>query len=179
MNGPVDIFVESWSPRVLAGHGADGSRIEISRSPVPTSSAALDAPILVDHSGSMNSIVRQGERGETTTHELVISGLRTLSPCLRRGDVLDLWEFDSTPRNIGKAAAGDDPGALAALAQHLTPPQGGTEIGLALETVLSTSEAGSTDGNSHALDVHKLARRGKRIEVAGISAIAAAAEDSG
>jgi len=168
MNGPIDISVENWSPRVLAGRGADGSRIELSLSPAPASSAALDVAILVDHSGSMNSKVRKGERGETTTHELVISGLHTLSPILRRGDVIDVWEFDSTPRHVGKAA-GDHPGALRALAGRLTPPQGGTEIGLALETVLSTADAGSilliTDGNSHALDVHKLAGRGKRISV--------------
>jgi hypothetical protein len=168
MNGPIDILVESLKPRVLRGRGSDGSHIELGLSPAPASSAALDVAILVDHSGSMNSIVRQGERGETTTHELVISGLQTLSPVLRRGDVIDLWEFDSTPRHIGKAA-GDHPGELAALAQRLSPPQGGTEIGLALEKVLSTSEAGSvlliTDGNSYALDVHRLARRGKRISV--------------
>jgi hypothetical protein len=168
MNGPIDISVDNWSPGVLAGRGADGSRIELNLSPAPVSSAALDVAILVDHSGSMNSKVRKGERGETTTHELVISGLHTLSPILRRGDVIDVWEFDSTPRHVGNVT-GDHPGALKALAGRLTPPQGGTEIGLALETVLSTSEAGSilliTDGNSHALDVHKLAGRGKRISV--------------
>jgi hypothetical protein len=168
MNVPIDISIESWTPRVLAGRGADGSRIELNLSPAPVSSAALDIAVLVDHSGSMNSKVRKGERGETTTHELVISGLHTLSPTLRRGDVIDVWEFDSTPRHVGKAA-GDHPGALKTIAGRLTPPQGGTEIGQALETVLSTSEAGSilliTDGNSHALDVHKLAGRGKRISV--------------
>src|ERR1700751_3799380 len=59
--------------------------------------------------------------------------------------------------------------AGAGLSRRFNPPDGGTEIGRALETVIAKSNAPDilmlTDGKSHALDVQSLARSGRRITV--------------
>lgn len=178
MNRPIDVSVSAWTPRQITGRTVDGSLLELLLTPALSSSDSLDVAILVDHSGSMGA--PEGELfkrlGGTSTHERVVAGLRSLSQKLNSRDSVDLWEFNTAPNHVGRvqrsgfrALGGLRGNSLATLADRLSKPSGGTEIGTALETVLSRSEAHSilliTDGKSHALKAHDLARWNKRISV--------------
>jgi hypothetical protein len=97
---------------------------------------------------------------------------------LGEADIVDLWEFDTQLVHIGSS---HDTAEVVPLKRHgrqrllaliarLTGPAGGTEIGAALSGTIAASDARDvlliTDGKSHALDVQKLARMGRRITVA-------------
>src|SRR5262249_62052287 len=83
------------------------------------------------------------------------------------GYAMDLWPFNTPSHHVGsldgETAAGSAPSRL------FSPPDGGTEIGMALETLIAKSNARDilllTDGKSHALDVQSLARSGRRFAV--------------
>jgi hypothetical protein len=85
---------------------------------------------------------------------------------LLAADRVVFWEFSSEARMQGTAAGGD--GVRRAIA-GLSEPDGGTEIGLAIDAVLAGREGADvlivTDGKSHALDIHAAARRGARFTV--------------
>jgi hypothetical protein len=136
----------------------------------------LNVAVLIDHSGSMGSVCSGQSRG-VTTHEAIVSGLKSIAQHLGEADVIDLWEFDDSLAHVGSShdAAGKSPGKghwrerLLTLIARLTGPRGGTEIGAALSGTIAASSACDilliTDGKSHALDVQKLARAGRRITV--------------
>jgi hypothetical protein len=167
MNKPIDLTVAEWQPVPLLSRTAAGEEIKLELSPAASQSAALSLAILVDHSGSMEDGVSQGEIGATTVHGLVISALKVLSGQLGKNDYIDLWEFSNFASHIGISSGNQPP--LPALIKKLSPPDGGTEINGSLSKVLGTTKADSvlliTDGKSHALDVQALAGRGKRISV--------------
>jgi hypothetical protein len=184
MNQPIDLVVAPWIPRVLCGRTAKGNCLNLLIRPAETSSSPLDIAILVDHSGSMgglvNPLVPQNSllqrMSGPTTHDRVVRALTALSSALKTQDRIDLWEFDTASKHIGsigwteqRRGFGLLRKSLASLATKLTKPRGGTEIGRALEDVIAKSSASSilliTDGKSHALDVHRLAGKGKRISV--------------
>lgn len=115
-----------------------------------------------------------------TKHQAVIKGLTTLAGRLRKGDTIDLWEFDDRLGHVGSTH--DErphwriqrhdwsPGAaFESLVRGLHNPGGGTEIGNAVAGVLSKSLVRDvlliTDGKSYALAVQKLAQFGRRIAV--------------
>ena len=167
MNQPIDLTVGSWQPSRLTTRTASGAGIELELSPAPVLSPALNLAILVDHSGSMDEAVGDGEMGRKTVHDLVVSALNGLSTQLASEDFIDLWEFSHEARRIGQSVRNQPP--LASLVRKLSAPEGGTEINESLLAVLGATKANSilliTDGRSHNLDVQALARRGKRISV--------------
>lgn len=178
LNRPIDLVVGGWQPRALKGIAADGRQVSLFLEPVTNQSSCLDVAILIDHSGSMNEMASTGAHS-LTKHALAVAALRALSDRLQRSDVLDLWEFDNTPNHIGSTAEdvggfewpwrNSTGGRLRSLVDRLAGPQGGTEIGRALLTAIEQSKARDilviTDGKSHALDVHAMARKGHRISV--------------
>jgi len=175
LDAPIDLEVTGWSPRDLTGRAADGRTVRFRIEPTPAGEASLNAAILVDHSGSMDEVCTSASRAGTK-HKVVVNALRKIAATLTPSDLIDLWEFDDEADFVGSTrpgARGGQPGThtgdLAKLARALHGPCGGTEIGGALENVLSGSESRDllliTDGKSYELDVQALARRGRRISV--------------
>jgi hypothetical protein len=174
LNRPIELAVSGQASRTLKGALANESVVEVTFEPVPVSDARLDLAILVDRSGSMDQL--STSEGEMTKHDAVVRAVARLEDELRERDCLDLWEFSSSARRVGirrGRADADSPkirkGRSAHLADELTEPAGGTEIGAALDQLISQSSTPNilliTDGKSHALDVHALARKQRRISV--------------
>jgi hypothetical protein len=161
LNAPIDIVVTGWSPRALRGIAADGRHVTLDIVPCEPGSGDLDLAVLVDRSGSMSDLATGGgESFGDTKHEVIVRALRRVSRTVRPSDRTDLWEFDSHSSLIG------DAGGLPAAVERLGEPRGGTEIGLALSSVLAGRATRDviliTDGKSHALDVQALACSGRR-----------------
>jgi len=179
LNAPIDLEVAASLHCNLSGAAGDGGRVELEITPLPEERDSLDLAVLVDRSGSMGEacVVRPQS---TTKHDAVIQGLTALAARLRKGDTIDLWEFDDSLGHIGSTRDerphgrsqphdGRPAAAFEQLVRRLHQPGGGTQIGGALEGVLSKSGARDvllvTDGKSYALDIQKLARFGRRIAV--------------
>jgi hypothetical protein len=175
LNAPIDLVVTGWTPRDLLGRAADGRAVTLRIEPDAASDAALNAALVVDHSGSMSEIC-SGESGAASKHQAVISALHGIAENLGAADVIDLWEFNNVPRHVGSTrertgllGQSSPSRSLAKLARQLAGPSGGTEIGSALDAIVAESTARDvllvTDGKSHALDVQALARTGRRFTV--------------
>ena len=178
LDAPIDLVVTGWTPRDLHGRAADGREVILRVEPEKAGNANLDVALLIDHSGSMNEPC-SGDDLRITKHEAVVSGLRSVARHLQAGDAIDVWEFDNSPTSIGstRTASGtprlDSPEALSpgehllTLLDRLSGPSGGTEINVAMLEAVANSSARDlmlvTDGKSHALNVHDLARLGRRV----------------
>jgi hypothetical protein len=148
---------------------ADGRAVELAIEPEAASGETFDGVLLLDSSGSMDEPAtgRDGDRARSPTkHEVALHGLRCIAADLRPSDQLDIWEFNNQPRHLGSGVGAAAVGSLVSL---LRPPADGTELGRAMAAVLEQREDADvllvTDGKSHALDVHALARRGARFTV--------------
>jgi hypothetical protein len=167
-DAPVELAVVGGRPRTLQGLGADGEGIALSIAPAGPGDLTLDAAILLDRSGSMEAAACFGRRA-ITIHGAAVAALAEIGRDLRDDDAVDLWEFSDAPSPV--AADPRDPlptsARFRAALDRLSAPDGGTEIGRALEAVLAARPRRDilvvTDGRSHALDVHALARSGRRI----------------
>jgi hypothetical protein len=173
LNAPIDIAVTGAAAQELRGAAADGREVVLRISPHRAGAMPLNVAVIVDHSGSMDEAC-SGRAGRFTKHEAVIAGLRSVAECLGEADAVDLWEFDDWLAHVGSShdpASPDKRGRrhLLSLIARLTQPHGGTNIGAALSGVIAASDARDilliTDGKSHALDVHDLARKGRRVTV--------------
>ena len=164
LNRPIDLSMEAPSRSTSAGRAADGRSIALSIVAEPESDHAIAAAILVDRSGSMAE--RCSADAATTKHGAVVAGLRSVSCLLRSADQIDLFEFNQACQALGKATTA---GGFEELLWHLGGPQGGTEIGGALQEAIDRSPAKNvlivTDGKSYALDAMALARTGRRFSV--------------
>ena len=169
LDRPIDLFVTGASPQTLHGKAADGREVVMSIRPQASVDRGLDVALLLDVSGSMGSASTSRGQGRTK-HQAMVDGLAAIAGRLGEADAVDLWSFNDTLRHVGSTGSGSRPGqALSALVGRLAAPQGGTEIGQALAGVIAQSMARDlllvTDGKSHALDVQKLARAGRRVTV--------------
>ena len=162
LDRPVVISVTGAIMKPLVGRGADGQRVELTVSPLGSGDAALSAAFLFDRSGSMNEPVMVDGRRATSwavAREALQVGLAATA---RPGDCVSLWQFDDRAERIGQAEGG----ASVELVKKIGEPRGGTEIGCAVALALDDFAEDVvlvTDGRSYALDVQKLAARGKRI----------------
>jgi hypothetical protein len=165
LDAPIDLAVSAIVPRELRGRAADGREVELRIEPSASGEAALDTAILIDHSGSMGELCAID--CADTKHQAVLRGLDAIGQHIGPADLIDLWEFNDHVGHVGLTATGAE--GLCTLARHLHGPSGGTEIGGALERVMAEASTHDillvTDGKSHALDVHALARSGRRIGV--------------
>lgn len=172
LNAPIDLAVTQVESQELRGLAGDGREVVLRVSPCQDGDSALNVAIVVDHSGSMDEVC-SGRTGRTTKHEAVIRGLRSMAQGLSEDDIIDLWEFDDQLAHVGSSREAGSPKRarqrLLSLIARLTRPEGGTEIGAALSGTIAASKARDilliTDGKSYALDVHELARKGRRITV--------------
>jgi hypothetical protein len=162
LDRPIVVELQGWRPAQLFGRSADGGGVSLWFEQSPGGTAPVSAAVLVDHSGSMNEPCAAA--GGLSKHSAVLIGLSEAAG-LGEADRLSLWEFHSHPREVGAA---DGPG-WRALVRQLSAPAGGTEIDGAIGAVLANGAPADvllvTDGKSHALDVHALARRGTRFTV--------------
>ncbi|MGI4941156.1 MAG: VIT domain-containing protein [Janthinobacterium lividum] len=166
LDRPIELDVVGWHPRTLRGVAADGRTVLLDVMPLPAGQGALRADLLLDESGSMHQAARFGE-GRATGWQEMIRGLVTAGEAvLGPEDQLQAWAFANRPRQIYRGP-GD---GLAPALRRVRHGSGGTEVGLALDTVLASPFCANellvvTDGRSHALDVQRLARQGRRISV--------------
>jgi hypothetical protein len=179
LNRPIDLAVLGWQVRSLHGLGADGRHITLKVEGVPNEDAPVEVAIVADRSGSMAEPL-SGEYRRLTKHYALLRGLRALARAAMAHDFFDLWQFndgldhagsslDCRDQDVEDHAKPDSEQALLSLVNRLGRPEGGTEIGEALEEVMAQSHARDilliTDGKSYAIDVHELARAGRRITV--------------
>ncbi len=134
--------------------------------PLPAGQAALRADLLLDESGSMHQPAGVGEGRGTGWQEMIRGLVAAGEAVLGPEDELQAWAFANRPRPIYRGP-GD---GLAPALRRVRPGSGGTEVGLALDTALASPFRADellvvTDGRSHALDVQRLARQGRRISV--------------
>ena len=167
-NAPIDLEVTGWSRGKLAGRAADGREVSLAIQPATAGEESLDAAVLVDHSGSMQSGCDGFSEHSLSKSEVVRRSLASLAGRLREGDRLALWEFDHDCRPVGSGQP-VGPSGFAPLVQRLSGPAGGTEIGAALDAIDSVDARDVlliTDGMSYALDVQRHALAGRRVFVA-------------
>lgn len=163
LDAPIELEIAGLTTLSADGVAADGRRVRVSLTLDIGGDAAIDAAILIDRSGSMGDAL-SSELSTPTKHVAVVAGLTQAAGALRPRDRAELWEFDNSTERVG----GRDTSLVEAIGE-LGEPRGGTEIGSALNTVVSGSSAGDiilvTDGLSHALDVQALANSGRRFTV--------------
>jgi hypothetical protein len=165
LDAPIDLVATNVASHERRGLAADGSEVTLRVSPRKGGEMPLNAAVVVDRSGSMGAPCSSGQPRAITVHEAVVNGLKDVTRRLGDADIVDLWEFDDQLKQVGKGAR--EP--LLSRIARLRGPGGGTEIGGALSGTIAGSSARDilliTDGKSYALDVHALARKGRRITV--------------
>jgi hypothetical protein len=162
LDAPIHIEVKDWRARALQGRAADGRSVTLTVEPAPAGDGVVSAAILIDHSGSMGELCA-GNAG-LSKHAAALLGLSEAAPDVREGDQLHLWEFNDHVRDLGRVPGKEWRPHI----RNLSAPSGGTEIGRALEAVVTSGARDIilvTDGKSHALDVGKLASSGARFTV--------------
>lgn len=169
LDAPIEILVTDAAVQPLHGVAADGRAVELTVAPAPGGEHDLDIVLLQDTSGSMEEPAsgRCNDRGRVATkHEVALHGLQQAAAQLRRTDRVDVWAFNSTARYLG---SGVGPAAVGRALAGLEQPGSGTDLQPAIEAVLDQHGEADvllvTDGKSHALDVHTVARQGGRFTV--------------
>src|SRR5712671_4787939 len=164
LNAPIDMVTSNWVPGDLCGRAADGRKVILRIEPSAVTDAALDLALLIDRSGSMNE--QFSGRLNNTKHDEIVRGLQDIAKGIGRADIIDIWEFSDGFNHVGSTRNDQ---SLNAIAKRLNKPNGGTNIGRALEGVAGQTNARDvllvTDGKSHALDVQALAQTGRRYSV--------------
>ena len=163
LDHPIDILVPGPGGGVSRGVAADGRTVTLRITRDVSGDGAVDGVVLADMSGSMDSPASgHREAGLSSKYEVMRAGLAAAAGSLRAGDKVDLLEFDDAPHRR-KASSFRD--AVA----KMRGTCGGTEIGLAISEALAGRETSDvlliTDGKSHALDVQRAARSGRRFTV--------------
>jgi hypothetical protein len=167
---PIDLEITGGSPKELCGRAADGRYVLLRVEPSPETEAPLSTAVLVDRSGSMSEVCA-GVRGrQLCKHQAVMAGLEMAGRTMRKGDSISLWEFSNDVSFVGEAGGGEPvQERFRSLLGKLHEPSGGTQIGAALGAVIAGSSVRDvlviTDGKSHDLDVHALARQGWRVQL--------------
>lgn len=137
-----------------SGFDAWGRKLELLLAPSAQMDRPLDIAVLVDHSSSTAD-----QLGPTHVHQAMLRGLRDWSKSLRPTDKIALWEFDSTPDFIGHATGS----GLAAMTQKLSKPQGGTELGKAVDAVMKQGARPIlvlTDGQTYSHEISQAQEAG-------------------
>ena len=164
LDAPIDITVSGFVPRALEGIAADGRRVTLHIEPAPIAEATLSIDLLFDRSGSMNERASSDRDRGATKYTVAKAGLASaIGEHFKPADRMRLWEF-----NEGVHCVGDGSGTTCkGLVQALRGPDGGTEVGRAIEAAIAAEETGNivvvTDGKSWALDPQRLARTGIRL----------------
>ena len=165
LDRPLDFSVPVRPWTGLSARAHDGRRISLSLKPGRARDLAIDAAVLIDRSGSMDSPCISSGTGPTK-FEAVRAGLTQAAQSLTGADRLHLFAFDNHCEALGVVSTPADCTAALATAGE---PRGGTEIGASLRGVLARGALRDivliTDGKSHALDISGLLLSGRRFTV--------------
>jgi hypothetical protein len=164
LDAPIDIVITGWRKRALNGIAADGRGVTLTIEPAPNVDDRLDIDLLFDRSGSMSEPAAGQRELAATKFDAARVGLATLARHkLRDSDRVRLWQFNDSVRCVGEASGSD----LEMLLGEIDGADGGTEIGRALDHLIVNSRSRNvvivTDGQSWALDPHRIARSGLRV----------------
>jgi len=165
LDAPIDITMSGFVPRALEGVAADGRRVTLHIEPAPVADASLDIDLLFDRSGSMNERASSDRDRAATKYTVAKAGLMTaIAEHFKGADRMRLWEFNDGVHCVGDGAGTD----CKALVHALRGPDGGTEVGRAIEAAIAAEKKTHnivvvTDGKSWALDPQRLARSGIRV----------------
>jgi len=164
LDAPIDIAIAGWAARQLDGISADGRRVTMTIDPAPGVDDRLDIDLLLDRSGSMGEPAIGQREIAATKFDVARVGLATMARRqLAPADRIRLWQFNDRIECVGEASGADFETLLGAL-DH---PDGGTEIGLAVDQLIANSRSRNlvivTDGQSWALDPQRVARAGMRV----------------
>jgi hypothetical protein len=169
LDAPIEIVVTGAAARPMQGVAADGRAVELIVEPVSGGDRHLDIVLLQDTSFSMEQPAsgRHDTPSQVASkHAVALYGLAEAAAQLRRADRVDVWSFNSTARYLG---SGVGPAAVGQALARMERPGGGTELQPAIDLVLQQHGEADvllvTDGKSHALDVHAVARQGARFTV--------------
>jgi hypothetical protein len=164
LDAPIVIVITGWRKSALTGTAADGRAVALTIEPAPKVDDRLDIDLLLDRSGSMGEQAAGPREIAATKFDVATVGLATMARHkLRHGDRVRLWQFNDGVRCVGEASGAE----LETLLGDIEAPDGGTEIGLALDQLIVNSRSRNvvivTDGQSWALDPQRLARSGLRV----------------
>lgn len=162
MDRAVELRVEGGCFGKLTGRAADGRTVSLTLEQVGSGDDALDLHIIMDRSGSTNSIVSDGT---ATVWQAMRDGLATELVRMRVTDRVSLWQFDSDCQFLGTAIGP----ASTKLTEKIEGPRGGTELSRAIRAALAKGARDIlvlTDGRTWAHMVEEL-----KSECARISAI--------
>ncbi|MCG7363913.1 hypothetical protein MHZ93_21890 [Roseomonas sp. ACRSG] len=169
LDAPIEILVTGAAVQPLQGVAADGRAVELIVAPAPGGDRHLDIVLLQDTSFSMEQPAsgRHAVCDQVASkHAVALYALAEAATQLRRADRVDVWSFNSTARYLG---SGVGPVAVGQALARMERPGGGTELQPAVDAVLQQHGEADvllvTDGKSHALDVHAVARQGARFTV--------------
>lgn len=140
------------------GRAADGRGVSVDLRPAPEATSALDIGILFDRSSSTSDSAGDGY----TVWQTMREGLRAALSQLGQLDRAAIFEFANDCKYIG-AANGPE---TAKFVERILPPDGGTELGLAIDELLATGIKDIlvlTDGQTWRSEAHRLAGSGARI----------------
>ncbi|MGG5823626.1 VIT domain-containing protein [Falsiroseomonas sp. HW251] len=168
LDAPIEILMTGAALGIpLVGMAADGRPVELTVGPAPIGDDELNATWLLDISGSMVSpALREDGAPGPSKYEVALCALADISNRISGADRIALWEFSDTSRRIGEATG---PAGVRELIRHVSPLQGGTEIGGAIAACTRDRATSDvlivTDGQTYALDVQVAARLGARFTV--------------
>ena len=159
LDSAVELRIEGGSFGKLVGRAADGRTVTLSMQPIGSSDAALDLHVIVDRSGSTNSLVKDQS---ISVWQAMRDGLAAELATMRETDHVALWQFDSDCQFLGTASGP----ACAKLVENLEGPRGGTELAGAIRAAIAKGAQDVlvlTDGQTWAHMVEELKSEGPRI----------------
>ena len=160
LDRPIVLRVEGQSYGERTGVDATGRAVRLTLHSAGGGDAPLDCAVLFDRSGSTAD---KSGPGGLSVWAAMKEGLVEMASRLRPEDQVALWQFDSSCQKLGN---GSGTRSLTSLLGRLGAPNGGTELGAAIEAVVREGARDVvvlTDGQTHASEVHEAAKRGCRI----------------
>lgn len=153
----VEILLPGLRFGEVEGVSADGRRVRLSASLAERGARPLDIAILIDRSGSTDA-----KFDGVTVWRAMQQAVQKACVGFGLEDRASIWQFDNTCQKI---ASGAGPSLAKALAK-LGPPNGGTELGGAIRTVLADGARPIlvlTDGQTNHHEVQAAALEGAPI----------------
>lgn len=136
----IELTIEGGAFGILQGRAADGRAVSLSFTPQEGHAAPLDLHVLVDRSGSTNSLVRKSEgsvwqamRGGMSVWQAMRDGLNDAFATFQKSDRVSLWQFDNSSDFLGSANGKD----CVEMLSRLTGPRGGTELSGAVRSAIA------------------------------------------
>lgn len=159
----LDRTIELWIEEPVIGTVSGGSgyarNVELSFQHNDAETEPLDLHVLVDRSGSTGSLTSDAG---LSIWQAIRDGLASELASLQDHDTIHLWQFSDDCKHLGTARGSN----AVDLVAKLENPDGGTELGLAVQKVVRSGARDIlvlTDGQTWAHTVEELKGKGARI----------------